>query len=52
MSEPTVVEMIRQYGKDMDMAGRFAALKSPAAQVYRKKAGQLLAEIVLRIPTK
>ena len=52
MDEPDVVELIRQYGKEMDMAGRYTALRSQAAAASRVKAARLLAEIVRLIPTK
>ncbi|MFE9955815.1 hypothetical protein [Micromonospora sp. NPDC005299] len=52
MEELTVVELIREYGKEMDMAGRYTALRSSAAAASRTKAARLLAEIVRRIPTQ
>ncbi|MDG4798998.1 hypothetical protein [Micromonospora sp. WMMD980] len=49
MNEPTLMELIREYGRTMDVAGRYAALGSAAAGPSERQAGRLYDEIERRI---
>ncbi|MFI5852257.1 hypothetical protein ACIA7R_31280 [Micromonospora chalcea] len=49
MPEPPLMDLIREYGRTMDLAGRYQALGSASAGQTERQAGQLHDEIERRI---
>ncbi|MET7867997.1 hypothetical protein [Micromonospora taraxaci] len=49
MNEPTLLDLIREYGRTMDVAGRFDAVGNEAAGETERAAERLFDEIERRV---